>query len=90
MVPPSSIQYIKGIENYIVEVSTNELGTDDILIRVGSKFSDEAFANRLKDRFRAKLRVAPSILFDSVENIEALRFPEETRKAITFIDKRKL
>jgi phenylacetate-CoA ligase len=79
---------IDGIENYVVEVSTNELGTDDILIRIGSKYQDDAFAARLKDRFRAKLRVAPSILFDSIENIEKIRFPEENRKAITFIDKR--
>lgn len=79
---------IEGIENYIVEVSTNELGTDDILISVGSKFTDEAFLSKLKDRFRAKLRVAPAIVFDSVDNIDKLRFPEENRKAITFIDKR--
>jgi phenylacetate-CoA ligase len=79
---------VEGIENYIVEVSTNELGTDDILIRIGSKFSDDDFISRLKDRFRAKLRVAPSIIFDSIENIEKIRFPEENRKAINFIDKR--
>ena len=80
---------IDGIENYVVEVSTNELGTDDILIRVGSKVADEAFAGRLKDRFRAKLRVAPSIIFESVESIEKLRFPEESRKAVNFIDRRR-
>jgi phenylacetate-CoA ligase len=79
---------IEGIENYIVEVSTNDLGTDDILIRVGSKFADNDFLSGLKDRFRAKLRVTPSIVFDSVENIEKIRFPEENRKAINFIDKR--
>jgi len=79
---------INSIENYVVEVSTNELGTDDILIRVGSDQAGEAFAGRLKDRFRAKLRVAPSIIFDSVENIEKIRFPEENRKAVNFIDLR--
>ncbi len=83
------LDHIDGIESYVVEVFTNELGTDDILIRVGSKLSGEAFSSKLKDHFRAKLRVAPSIVFDSAENIEKIRFPEENRKAINFIDNRK-
>ena len=80
---------VDGIENYVVEVFTNDLGTDEIQIRVGAKQPDEEFAGRLKDHFRAKLRVAPSIIFDSVENIEKIRVPEDNRKAVNFIDKRK-
>ena len=79
---------INDIGNYVVEVFTNELGTDEIQIRVSIEKSSAQFETRLKDRFRAKLRVAPSIIFDSVENIEKIRFPEENRKAINFIDKR--
>jgi phenylacetate-CoA ligase len=82
------LENIEGIENYVVEVFTNDLGTDEIMIRVGSKRRDDAFANSLKDRFRAKLRVAPSIVFDTVENIEKIRLPEENRKALNFIDRR--
>jgi phenylacetate-CoA ligase len=77
-----------GIENYVVEVSTNKLGTDEITIRIAYKESDWDFINRLKDHFRAKLRVAPSIVFDTFENIEKIRFPEESRKAVRFIDRR--
>jgi len=79
---------IEGIDNYVVEVFTNDLGTDEILIRLSSKFTDEAFASKLKDRFRARLRVAPSVIFDTAENIESIRFPEENRKAVNFIDRR--
>ncbi|MEE4255947.1 MAG: AMP-binding protein [Bacteroidales bacterium] len=82
------LENIEGIENYVVEVFTNDLGTDEIRIRVGSRRTDDAFAAILKDRFRAKLRVAPSIVFDTVENIEKIRFPEENRKALNFIDRR--
>jgi len=82
------LENIEGIENYVVEVFTNELGTDEIQIRIGSRRTDDAFAGILKDRFRAKLRVAPSILFDTVKNIEKIRFPEENRKALNFIDRR--
>ena len=58
---------IPHIKNYIVEVYTNELGTDEILIRIGSENRSEAFAKEIKDLFRAKVRVAPSINFESAE-----------------------
>jgi phenylacetate-CoA ligase len=80
---------VDGIENYVVEVSTNKLGTDEISIRIAYSESDSDFINRLKDHFRAKLRVAPNIVFDTNENIEKIRFPEESRKAVRFIDTRK-
>ncbi len=84
------LENIEGIQNYVVEVYTNELGTDEIRIRVGSEQQGDDFAARMKDRFRAKLRVAPAIVFDSPENIEKIRFPEENRKAVNFIDMRKM
>lgn len=89
--PPALFDILDNVDsivNYVVEVFTNELGTDEILIRVGAKQPDEEFAGRLKGHFRAKLRVAPSIIFDSVDNIEKIRFPEDNRKAVNFIDKR--
>ena len=79
---------IDGLKNYVIEVFTNELGTDEILIRVGAEEANDQFAAKLKDHFRAKLRVAPAIVFDTIENIENIRFPEENRKAVNFIDKR--
>jgi phenylacetate-CoA ligase len=80
---------VDGIENYVVEVSTNKLGTDEITIRIAYQESDWDFINRLKDHFRAKLRVAPNIVFDTNENIEKIRFPEENRKAVRFVDLRR-
>lgn len=90
--PPALFDILDNIEevkSYIVEVFTNELGNDEIQIRIGAIQENDQFAARLKDRFRAKLRVAPSIKFDTIENIEKVRFPEENRKAINFIDHRK-
>jgi phenylacetate-CoA ligase len=82
---------IEGVGNYVVEVFTNNIGTDDIRIRLHTEKDEQAkFEALLKERFRAKLRVAPSILFDSAENIEKIRFPEENRKARNFIDHRKI
>jgi len=79
---------IKGVDNYIVEVFTNEIGTDDILIHIGSTRSDESFEKIIKDHFRAKLRVAPSLNFSTPEKISKMQFTEMSRKPIQFFDKR--
>lgn len=76
------------IKNYIVEVYTNDIGTDEIVINIGAIAPPEAFEKELKDHFRAKLRVAPSIKLDTPENITKRQFPELSRKPITFIDRR--
>ena len=80
---------IKGVENYIVAVSTNNIDTDDILIKVGCHNPDKKFEKSIKDHFRAKLRVAPSIKFMTPKEVMALQFPEMSRKPVTFIDRRK-
>ena len=79
---------IKGVDNYIVEVFTNEIGTDEILIHIGSTRSDESFEKIIKDHFRAKLRVAPSLNFSTPEKISKMQFTEMSRKPIQFFDKR--
>lgn len=79
---------IEGVKNYIVEVYTNEIGTDDILIRVGCEAVTEHFEKDIKDHFRAKLRVAPQVKFESPELINKLQFPELSRKPVLFFDKR--
>jgi len=89
--PPSLYDLLNDfeeIENYIVEVSTNNIGTDDILIYIGSKNTSEQFEKKIKDHFRAKLRVAPTVKFDSISEIYKRQFPEMSRKPITFVDKR--
>jgi phenylacetate-CoA ligase len=90
--PPSLYDILNNVayvKNYIVEVHTNEIETDEITITIGVKDPPPNFEKELKDHFRAKLRVAPNIKTDSPENITKLQFPEMSRKAITFFDRRK-
>ncbi len=89
--PPALYEILNGMEgvaNYIVEVFTNEIGTDEILIRIGCKSVTENFEKDIKDHFRAKLRVAPQIKFEIPELIQTLQFPELSRKPVLFFDKR--
>jgi phenylacetate-CoA ligase len=80
---------IEEVKNYIVEVYTNEIGTDEILIYVGVKNVVKKHEKIIKDRFRAKLRVAPGIIFKTPEEINKQLFPEASRKPLKFVDKRK-
>ena len=79
---------IEGVVNYVVEVYTNEIGTDEILIRIGCETIPEHFEKDIKDHFRAKLRVAPLIRFEDAEFISKVQYPELSRKPIVFFDKR--
>jgi len=79
---------VEGILNYYVEVYTNSIGTDEILIHIGSKSQGEAFGKEIKDHFRAKLRVAPQIVFEPPDHIDRLVNPASGRKILKFLDKR--
>lgn len=78
-----------AIENYIIELDRNEVGLDNITIKVGTKASSEDLMQRLKDHMRAKLRVLPTIMILSIDAVNKLNFPGINRKPILFIDKRK-
>ena len=89
--PPSLydiLDDIKEIKTYIVEVTTNDIGTDEILIKVGCHKVTEGLEKSIKDHFRAKLRVSPAVEFNSIEEIDKLKFPAKSRKPIIFHDKR--
>ncbi len=79
---------IEWIENYIVEVSTNQLGTDEILVKIGCNKTYFNSEKMIKDHFRAKLRVAPEIEFLNPSEVFKLQTPNNNRKPIIFIDKR--
>lgn len=79
---------IPEVENYIVEVFTNALGTDQIQIRIGSNNHSDSFVKQIKDIFRSKVRVAPDIKFESAELISRLQMPAMSRKTVKFFDLR--
>lgn len=90
---PASIHDIlndrNDIDSYVIEVSTNELGTDDICIILALKGQEElGFTKELRDHFKAKLRVTPDIILLDKERLQAIQLPASSRKPITFIDRR--
>jgi len=90
--PPAFYEILNEIEevvNYIVVVSTNSIDTDDIEVLVGSKEPSSLVEKKIKDHFRAKLRVAPSIRFLDPKEVNRQQYPGMSRKPLTFMDRRK-
>ena len=77
-----------AVKDYYVEVFTNDIGTDEIKICILAFNQTEEFEKQIKDRFRAKLRVAPLIEFVSEDHIRKVKYPEKSRKPISFFDLR--
>jgi len=78
------------IENYIVEVFDDECGNDDLVVKVGLREEpDFDVIKDMKDRFRARIRVAPEIEICSVTQLKTVISPEISRKPVKIIDKRR-
>jgi phenylacetate-CoA ligase len=78
------------VENYLVEVSTSDNGTDDVLVRIGVKGGHEnaELIKEMKNRFRARIRVAPEIEICNAGDLKKIILPDISRKPVKFIDKR--
>lgn len=90
--PPAMHDLLAGyaqIEHHVIEISHNDIGTDEIVIYIASNDRSEEFLMDIKDRFRAKLRVAPKVEWRDSEELQKVIFNPLSRKPITFIDKRK-
>jgi phenylacetate-CoA ligase len=78
------------VENYVMMVSDNEYGSDRIVIKLGiSTMPPFDITKDLKDRFRARIRVAPEIEICPVDEIQKIILSDANRKPTKFIDYRK-
>lgn len=78
-----------AIDNYLIQIYTNDLGTDEIVIKIAVNSPTEEFLTEVKDHFRAKLRVTPKIEFVSKEILNPIVFNPMNRKPTRFVDLRK-
>lgn len=79
----------RTIDNYLIQIYTNDLGTDEIVIKIAVNSPTEEFLTEVKDHFRAKLRVTPKIEFVSKEILNPIVFNPMNRKPNRFVDLRK-
>jgi len=89
--PPAMLDILNDFEEiscYLIELASDDTGEDIIQVKVGAEEPSPALHTKIKDRFRAKLRVSPEVAFTSIDEINKLKFPENNRKSVVFIDKR--
>lgn len=76
------------VVNYYVEVSSNEISMDHVTTYIGVKEPKDEMIKDMKDRFRARLRVAPDVIFKDIDEIQKIVLPEIKRKPMKFVDLR--
>lgn len=85
--PPSiydALSVVPEVKDYIVEVSKNDIGTDEIRIHISLNGSIDVAEQKIKASLQSKLRVTPSLSFVSAQQLQSMR-PAESRKPVMII-----
>ena len=77
-----------GILCYQIVIQSNEIGLDEIIIKLSTEREDESFEGEVRDHFRAKLRVSPKIEMVDFNVLSKVVFNPNNRKPINFLDLR--
>jgi phenylacetate-CoA ligase len=89
--PPAMNDILNDFNNilcYQIVIQSNEIGLDEIIIKLSTDSNSENFINEVRDHFRAKLRVSPKIEVIDFDVLSKVVFNPNSRKPITFIDLR--
>jgi len=76
------------VKAHVVEIYHNDIGTDEILIKIFAPKSSDRLLSKIRDHFRSKLRVSPAIEICSREEIQSLQSSKLGRKPVGVIDRR--
>jgi phenylacetate-CoA ligase len=89
--PPALFDLLNGMEeilDFVVEVYSNEVGLDEVLLYLLPAGPVEASDHRVRAYLQARLRVSPHIVYVSAEEIQKMHTREPGRKAVKFVDRR--
>src|SRR5690606_4182701 len=64
------LNHFNEIEAFVIEIDSNEIGTDEICIKIAAQDQNSVLLQAIKDHFRAKLRVLPKIEFQDFKTIQ--------------------
>lgn len=76
------------VRGHVIEIFHNDIGTDEILIKIFAPKASDRLLSKIRDHFRSKLRVSPNIEICSREEIQQLQLSKLGRKPISVIDRR--
>lgn len=78
----------KTLESYVVEISTNTTGTDDLHIKLAAENPSEALLKTIQEQLKTTLRVTPKLTWHSSDDIRKLQNSTTGRKQNFVLDKR--
>ena len=78
----------KEVKGHVIEIYHNDIGTDEILIKIFAPNASGGLLPKIRDHFRSKLRVSPTIENCSREEIQQLQLSKLGRKPVSVIDRR--
>jgi phenylacetate-CoA ligase len=87
--PPAifdALSHVVEIQDYIVEVSKNDMGTDEITIHISQNGNHDMTEQKVKNALQSKIRVIPALNFVSSSYISDKR-PANSRKPLSIIFK---
>lgn len=87
--PPAiqdALSTVREVQDYIIEVSESEIGTDEILIHVCQTGNQDATEQKIKAALQSKIRVIPSLNFVSTTTLQNMR-PANSRKPLSVLFK---
>lgn len=90
--PPALFDLLNEMDDivdYVVEVYSNEVGLDEVLLHLLTSDKSEACDHRVRANLQARLRVSPSIIYSDAETLQRMQVGEGSRKLNKFIDRRK-
>lgn len=89
--PPAMNDIMNDFGNvscFQIVIKSDEIGLDEIIIKLSTDNETENFVDEVRDHFRAKLRVSPKIEVLDFEVLSKNVFNPNSRKPINFIDLR--
>jgi phenylacetate-CoA ligase len=89
--PPALFELLNEMEDvldYVVDVYSNEIGMDEVLIHILPVDDSKACDNRIRAYLQARLRVSPHVNYVTAIEIQKMQVNETSRKLIKFIDRR--
>lgn len=79
---------MKEVLDFVVEVYSNEIGMDEVLLHILPADDSKACDNRIRAHLQASLRVSPHVTYITAAEIQKMQFREAIRKVVKFIDRR--
>lgn len=83
--PPSiydALSAVAEVKDYIVEITKNDMGTDEIQIHIALAGSLDAAEQKVKTSLQSKLRVTPSLNFVSAQHLQSMRLTDARKPAM--------